>query len=192
MQYDMEKWAKVATLLPDRESFQNLSLGLMKKNLYIDYYLRELRDGTPRRILDIGAGTGIFCHVCQSLGHETLAILSNVVSKRKSSQGYRTACKFLDVEAIEFTWGTERSNLDDNSFDLVNSQGMIGDNDASVWPVMLDDMLRVLKPGGTLLLAANHESGTKYKDVINNWADIANVELVQCWRKKTIWKWHKK
>ena len=58
------------------------------------------------------------------------------------------------MPSIDFTWGSERANFEDESFDLVNNQGMMGDNDVEIWPVMLDDMFRVLKSGGLLLIAA--------------------------------------
>lgn len=190
--YDTVKWAEVATLLPDRQSYQDLGIGLQKKNYYITLYLPELRDGTPRRILDIGAGTGVFCHVCQELGHETLAVLAANRPNRDSTEGYKRACEYFGVPKIDFTWGTEPADLEDDNFDLVNNQGMMGDNKVEIWHTMLDDMLRVLKPGGTLLLAANHESGTQYANVIADWGNKSNVDLIEYWKKKTIWKWCKK
>ncbi len=187
MEHDMKKWSGVAKLLAYRETFRDPEHGLMKKRQYIKKWLPELNDGRPRRILDIGAGTGSFCHACQELGHEALAVLSD----RKPDIGYRKACVYYGVPFIEFTWGSEPVHLEDNSFDVVNSQGMMGDNDAGWWPSMLDDMLRVLKPGGILLLAANHESGTKYAQVVNDWAKDTNTECIEYWRKQTLWKWKK-
>ena len=189
MEHDMVVWGEIANLLArDRETFSDPEHGLWKKRQYMDRWLPELQDGRPRRVLDIGAGTGSFCHVCQELGHEALAVLSG----RKPEPGYMAACKYYGVSFIEFTWGSEPADLEDDSFDVVNSQGMMGDNDAEVWSFMLDDMLRVLKPGGILLLAANHETGTKHAGTVNDWTKNANVEQLEYHVRQTLWKWHKK
>ena len=191
MEIDMVEWGKIAELLPDRETFRDPKLSLRKKKRYIDIFLSDLNDGVKRKILDIGAGTGSFCCACQELGHETLAVLLADRPNRPSSKGYKKACAFFGVPSMDFTWGSEPAPLEDNSFDVVNSQGMLGDNTVDKWETILDDMLRVLKPGGILFLAANHESGTKHAKVINNWGKNAGVERIEYWRKQTLWKWKK-
>ncbi len=183
----MAEWQKFSGLLADRKSFVDPEYGIAKKRIYIKRWLSELYDKKPRRILDIGAGTGSFCHACQEFGHETLAILSAM----RTNTGYKKACAYYGVTFIEFTWGSEPSPLEDSSFDVVNSQGMMGDNDAEIWPRMLDDMLRVLKPGGVLVLGANHETGNKYSNIVNGWAEKSEVARVTFHKAQTLWKWKK-
>lgn len=188
MEHDMTKWNEVADLLAYGNAYRDPEVELQKKEKYICRWLPELQDGTSRYILDIGAGTGAFCHACQELGHTTLAVLS----VWKPDIGYRKACIYYGVKFIDFTWGTEPAPLEDNSFDVVNSQGMMGDNAPELWPDIFDDMLRVLKPGGILLLAANRESGTQYADIITNWSEEAAVKQIKYHGKQTVWKWIKK
>ena len=57
-------WGQVVPFLPDREGYNNLEIGLEKKKDYIHRYLPELfQDPEHYLILDVGAGTGFFCHV---------------------------------------------------------------------------------------------------------------------------------
>ena len=187
----LKEWAKIATLLSDKATYQDLLLGIESKKRYLNVYLKELKNGTTKHILDIGAGTGTFCYVCQGLGHTTLANLPCSSLGKKSHTGYRKACEFFDVPVFDFTYGNGPADLGDETFDVVNTQGMIGDLPDESWHPTLDDMLRVLKPGGILLLCPGHVSGVRNTSLVNEWAKSAPVKLIEYWEEKTTWKWKK-
>ena len=191
MEYDKTAWAEIAKSLSEKLSYQDLGLGLSSKEKYIDKYLPELRDGRRREILDIGAGIGAFCHVCQELGHRAVANLPAHGKGKKSYKGYRDACKFFGVEVLDFTFGDMPSPVSDDSFDVVNSQAMLGQNDFRQWVSILDDMVRICKRGGVILLSMNHESGTEHEQDIDAWANRAGVEILQRWREAVTWKFIK-
>lgn len=187
----LKDWAEIAKLLSDKATYQDLALGISSKEAYLDSHLPELRDGTPRYILDIGAGTGMFCYVCLKLGHKTLANLPNNGVNKSSYAGYRKACDLFGVPVLSFTYGSEPSELEDGTFDIVNTQGMIGDLRSEAWHATLDEMLRVVKPGGTLLVCPGYVSGVKNTSLVNEWAKQSKVKLTKFWEDKVTWKWQK-
>lgn len=112
----------------------------------------HVRDVVPvghyKRAFDGGCGTGV-CSL-------TLAEMADeVVAFDLSSGSLRTAeglARKLDISNIQFKQGSLlRIPLPDNSFDLVWSWGVIHH---TVNPVRaLDELVRILEPGGTLVLA---------------------------------------
>ena len=187
----MKKWNKIAELMQDVPSYRDIKVGSERKEHYIDVFMPELRGGTPRKILDIGAGNGIFCHVCKKLGHEVLANRPSKGPGKPSYRGYREACAFFGVPVFSFTYGEGQADLETNSFDVVCSQGMIGSVSKDLWPSTLDEMLRVVKPGGILLLSPNREGAVENEVLLMEWSKSSKVTLLKHWKKDITWMWKK-
>jgi ubiquinone/menaquinone biosynthesis C-methylase UbiE len=112
----------------------------------------HVRDIVPdrryRRALDGGCGTGVCSMALSEMADEVVAFDLSTGSLRTAQQ----LAKHLDIDNIRFENG---SLLDipfpDSSFDLVFSWGVIHHTPDPVRA--LDELVRVLEPGGTLVLA---------------------------------------
>lgn len=92
----------------------------------------------PVRVVDVGAGTGIFTRVLSSLGHDVVAVEPDPGMRQK------LAAKTPGVEVIEGS--AESIPLDDASVDaVVAAQAYHWFDPAKAHP----EIARVLKPGGT-------------------------------------------
>lgn len=142
------------------------------------------------RTLDVGCGEGRFCRILRARGLEVTGIdltpaLIEIARERDPGGDYRVG----NAEALEFA---------DASFDLVVSYVALLDiPDISK---AISEMARVLKPGGSLLLAnlssftsagAWHkdEDGTRPYFKIDNYSD--EVGSWQSWRGIHVYNWHR-
>ncbi len=105
--------------------------------------LERVRAAPYVRALDVGCGEGRFCRMLQGLGIATVGLDSTerliAEARRRDPNGdYRVAL-------------AERLPHEDESFDLVVSYLTLIDIDD--FRAALQEMVRVLKPGGTLLIA---------------------------------------
>lgn len=105
---------------------------------YVLEYLPALKD---KRVLDIGCGSGLFCHLAQTHG--------TIVTGMDASDGLIAAARKRNAR-VEFSVGEmERLPFDDETFDLV-----CGFNSFQFAANPLNafaEARRVLKPGGTLV-----------------------------------------
>ena len=105
---------------------------------YVLEYLPALKD---KRVLDIGCGSGLFCHLAQTR--------DAIVTGMDASDGLIAAARKRNAR-VEFSVGEmERLPFDDETFDLV-----CGFNSFQFAANPLNafaEARRVLKPGGTLV-----------------------------------------
>ena len=92
---------------------------------------------------------------------------------------------------IKLRWGGDwnrDTEVKDNSFDVVNTQGMIGDLPGELWGNTLDEMIRVLKPGGLFMLCPGYVSAVRNTDLVHKWIKDAPVKLSKYWEEKKAWR----
>lgn len=180
-------WEEIIPLLPDRPGYNNLEIGLRKKQAYIDRHLPEIKTSAyPLRILDIGAGTGFFCKCCKNYGHNAVAVLR---PGRPWTEGYKASCKFLEVSAVLCEWGENPDMFPAGMYHVVNSEGMLGMNPVGRWEALLNEMFRVLRVKGLLMLVVNAGLGLKHQEIIRDWAEESCVLEIE--HKRNVWKWEK-
>ena len=104
-----------------------------------------------QRVLDVGCGTGYFARLlARAVGPEGLVVgvdaSEDMITHARRVARHRTNCQFL--------LGTAESlNFPPEHFDVVVTSLFMHHLPADLQPVALREMLRVLRPGGTLLVA---------------------------------------
>jgi SAM-dependent methyltransferase len=99
--------------------------------------------GSPRNALDVGCGEGRFCRMLKSNGVDAVGI--------DPTPALIAAARARDVRGTYLEAPAERLPFRDQAFDLVVSYlSLIDIPDVHV---AIPEMARVLKPGGTLLIA---------------------------------------
>lgn len=180
--------ADIKLLLPKKEGYNNLETGIYKKRIHIARYMPELMDGTERTIADVGAGCGFFCRACMDLRHTATAVLHP--GHGEWAEGFKKACEFLDVEFKLYDWGSGDPPFKEEECDIVNSEGMLGMNDADTWEKILDEMLHITKKGGVIVLLVNATRCDRNRHVIDKWVKNRPIEMANKWEHG--WKWRKK
>jgi ubiquinone/menaquinone biosynthesis C-methylase UbiE len=108
--------------------------------------LMELFDKPAKRVLDVGCGPGVLVEHLRRLGCDVWGVDGSVRMIEQAQQNYgrdkRVHFVVGDATALPFA---------DNSFDALTCTGVIDRIDRH--EVALREMVRVLQPGGTLLLA---------------------------------------
>jgi SAM-dependent methyltransferase len=98
---------------------------------------------SPKKALDVGCGEGRFCRMLKSHGLEVTGI--------DPTPALLAAARVRDPEGAYLEAAAERLPLDDDSFDLVVSYLSL--IDIPEMHAAIAEMVRVLKPGGSLLIA---------------------------------------
>jgi len=98
---------------------------------------------SPRKILDVGCGEGRFCRMLKSHGVYVAGI--------DPTPALLAAARARDPEGTYLESSAEHLPLDDNTFDLVVSYLSL--IDIEDMPAAISEMVRVLTPGGALLIA---------------------------------------
>lgn len=134
---------------------------------FFRYHLRLVRligldvEQEPKRVMDIGCGSGIFLHICQAYGHSGLGI-------EVDSEMYLEMAKVLDVELrsspiIAF----QEQPADITGFDWITAIAIKFDRldwgpqsaeqwRLEEWQFFLRDMALRLNKGGTLFIKPNY------------------------------------
>jgi len=120
--------------------------GLRLRLLAFSDLMDSFKLASPARVLDVGCGAGSYVRLLAGLGHHVVGIdysfpsLLRAVAADPGLKG-----RYLSGEAYRLPLGTE-------SFDLVLSIGML--QALSAPDLALDEMVRVLRPGGLLVVEA--------------------------------------
>ena len=151
--------------------------------------LERIRGRGFRNALDVGCGEGRFCRLLQAEGIATIGIEPTARLRETAIARDRTG-EYLDADA-------ETLPLEDDSFDLVVSYLTLIDIDGV--DAAIGEMARVLRPGGSLLIAnlnsfstagtwRGREDGSK-EFVLDDYL-TERAEWVS-WRGITIRNWHR-
>lgn len=163
---------------------------------FLRYWLRvnvvralalNLDDGRRRKILDIGAGTGLFMFVCAALGHEVAGIdVGPPVLTDLEQKVFIEMRSILGVEVQENEVRFGKSLKDFGEFDLVVSYLVCFNNHkrhdewgAVEWDWFLKDVKTIL-PTGRLFLQLN-ENRQRYPDL--KYYDAETLNTLQQYAK---------
>lgn len=131
------------------------------------------------RVLDVATGTGGFIHFLREGLHDYAEIIG-VDSNESAATAFGNA--FKDQPNIRFEMAdAAQLNFDSESFDLVCVSNSLHHFKEPI--VMLREMARVLKPGGTFLVAemyCDHQTETQMTHVLLHhwWAAVDTVNGV--------------
>lgn len=134
-------------------------------NLYVHTYYLEKHVSKGKRVLEIGAGAGRFTQVLARLGAQiVVADISSVqleLNKRFASElGFDRAV--LDRQRVDIC---DLSRFESNSFDYVVTYGGPFSYVLDKRDVALAECLRVLRPGGLLLLSVMSLWGSAHENL---------------------------
>lgn len=148
-----------------------------------DQFVREnlCNDPSKLRILDAGAGTGIVGKVLQSLGYtniDALDISQKMLDEAKKLNIYKEfICAPLSAEPI--------AEIATNQYDALICVGTL--TVGHVKPVALDEILRIVKPGGiigfTLRRDIYEETGPEkcgYREKMSEMETSQKWKLLKC------------
>ena len=140
-----------------------------RKYLRSAWYLREnvvraltlgLKDSSPLRVLDIGSGAGYFLLACRHFGHEGIGV------DLPGKPFYADMFRLLGLHRVEAAVMPKQPLREvAGTFDLITAFAVTFDRlrsgrdaprwTAAEWDFFLDDMRRLLRPGGRLFLRLN-------------------------------------
>jgi ubiquinone/menaquinone biosynthesis C-methylase UbiE len=107
------------------------------------------------RVLDIASGSGEWAiRAAQAYPHMQIV---GIDSDAQMIDSARTQAKALGVDNVSFTVMDPFQPLDfpDGSFDLVNARFIVGLIPIEAWPKVLQEFVRVTRPGGVVRLTEN-------------------------------------
>jgi ubiquinone/menaquinone biosynthesis C-methylase UbiE len=110
---------------------------------------------TIRSVLDIASGSGEWAiEAAQAYPHMQIV---GIESDTQMVDSARTQAKARGVDNVNFTVMDPFQSLDipDSSFDLVNARFIVGLIPAEAWPKVVQEFLRVTRPGGCIRLTEN-------------------------------------
>jgi SAM-dependent methyltransferase len=120
--------------------------GLERRLRLFESLLPELRLSTPADVLDLGCGAGTYVRRLASLGHHVVGLDYSIPSLR------RAMCAARPREGHYLAGDAYGLPFRRDTFDLVVSIGVL---QAVTRPeVVIDEMSRVLRPGGALVVEA--------------------------------------
>ena len=120
-------------------------------------------------ILDIACGPGAWVlEVAYSYPH--IHVVGGDISRTMITYA-RTQASVQGLTNADFYVMDVLKRLDfpDNSFDLVNARFLVGFMPQKAWPTILQECLRILRPGGVLRLTEFDEPGTTNSPAFEEW-----------------------
>ena len=110
-------------------------------NLYTCELFQEIIDNKPKRILEVGSGTGVMAILLSHLGYEVVSIDNNRKVLKLAKENNK---KFNGK--VKFEYGNAfKMKYKDNAFDLAYSQGFYEHFDNLKIKELVDEQLRVCK-----------------------------------------------
>lgn len=127
------------------------------ESIEYSYALHEYSDFKGKRVLDVGSGNGYVLSKYAAEGAETYGIDItsagiDLCSKRFEYLGLKGDFRVADAQELPFN---------DNTFDCVCSMGVL--HHVPNTQKAVDEIFRVLKPGGRLIVMFYHRNSAKYQ-----------------------------
>ncbi len=110
---------------------------------------------TIHRVLDIASGTGEWAMLAAQAYPQVQIV--GIERDAQLVESARAQVHARGVENVSFTVMNpfESVDLPDGTFDLVNARYIVGLLEASAWPRVLQEFVRVSRPGGVIRLTEN-------------------------------------
>jgi len=141
-----------------------------------DWGLSHVSIGKHDTILDVGCGGGGTVHKLARLATEG-KVYGIDFSEESISVSRRTNRQLIEMGRVDIRQGSVSSlPFPDQMFDLVTAV-----NTHNYWPDLVADMqevLRVLKPGGSLVILGGGYKGGKYADRNEKFAEVVNMAFL--------------
>jgi ubiquinone/menaquinone biosynthesis C-methylase UbiE len=127
------------------------------ESIEYSYRLHEYRDFKGKKVLDVGSGNGYVLSKYATEGAEVYGVDItpagiDLCRKRFEYLGLKGDFRVADAQALPF---------DDNTFDCVCSMGVL--HHVPNTQKAVDEIFRVLKPGGRLIVMFYHRNSAKYQ-----------------------------
>ena len=135
---------RIRTIVPDA------ARGIVFTDLEPFLGLLRPRLDAGARVLDCGGGDGRISRVVAPLVRE---LVCSDVSPAMVAEAAENLADFPNVSTV-LTRGVSLAPLDDDSFDLAFAQGVLSYLEVNHGLALLDELARVVKPGGTLVVNA--------------------------------------
>lgn len=120
-------------------------------------FRRYINLSTDVAVLDIGSGTGFVIEIWQSLGIKATGVDISATAVKNLS------AKFPSSAFLEFDIGSGKLPLEDNKFDCISAASVLYHIvDDNALRQALDNIHRVLKPGGCFIFSDNFIHNTEY------------------------------
>jgi ubiquinone/menaquinone biosynthesis C-methylase UbiE len=138
-----------------------------------DWGLQHASIGKRDTILDVGCGGGMTVHKLAGMATEG-KVYGIDYSETSVATSTETNKKWIAMGRVEIRQGSvSQLPFADQMFDVVTAV-----ETHYFWPDLLGDLrevLRVLKPGGALLLIAEAYKGGKFDKAVQNFAELAKT-----------------
>lgn len=149
---------------------------MAKRQNHLDLLTKHVDEIQNKQILDLGIAWGMWPHLMTEYGAKVCGV---DYAKLYTTDGLKLRHPTLShVCAFDFT--TQAWPFEDNSFDVITHLDLI----EHVHPPlkhMLDEMYRVLKPGGTLIMTTpNFTSLRKRASMLIGKSPISQIERFYC------------
>lgn len=123
-----------------------------------------LSEGSSRRVLDLGSGTGQFLFVCRVLGHDAVGVdLPAEALESPEREIFTQMPEAFQVSVVRTAISAFQPLQVNGKFDLISSFMVCFNNlkrddewTRPEWEFFVQDMLLHLNPGGKLALRLNH------------------------------------
>mgnify|MGYP001065270285 CR=1 FL=1 len=143
------------------------------ESLEFSYKLHEYRDFNGKKVLDVGCGNGYVLSKYASEGAKVYGVDItkagiDLCEKRFEYLGLKGDFRVADAQALPF---------EDNTFDCVCSVGVL--HHVPNTQRAIDEIYRVLKPGGRLIVMFYHKNSAKYRFKYRVWSWFTGKTLQQ-------------
>jgi ubiquinone/menaquinone biosynthesis C-methylase UbiE len=126
----------------------------------------DVIQGKPRKILDLGCGTGASTILCQKAfpdalitGLDLSPYMLAIANYKASQQGYKI--KWLHGLA-------EATNLANNSFDVVTASLLFHETPSKITQAILQECFRLLAPGGQIVILDGNQTNLRQTPWLTN------------------------
>jgi ubiquinone/menaquinone biosynthesis C-methylase UbiE len=149
--FDVESGAEMARLL-GQDNMTTRAMG----SLFPD----QLDLAGVRRVLDVACGPGGWVQKI-AFAHRSIEVFGIDISRTMVEYARAQAqVQFLDNAHFEIMDVTQTLAFPDNTFDFVNARFMVGFLSREQWPSVVQELVRVTRPGGTIRLTDSDVSAT--------------------------------
>lgn len=147
----MYGWMKFVEIAPSRYDWAVKLMTGGRIDQIKDRIAEKIRPGD--RVLDLGCGTGTLAVRCLKKGAYVTGLDSSKFMLEQAKKNATAAGVDERLTAIQDSVTQLRKHFENQSFDLVMSTMALGEFPAEYLAFILNDCKRILRPGGSLIIA---------------------------------------